>query len=494
MNMQRNTNICILLPALILSIATPLHDAEAATVTPIVVPGNPSCPAGTIDFKLESPSAGSYEVVPGKVITLSNLGNGCFDWSSPDLGIDQVIAKGGPNGNVYTYDPPPPESFGDTKLCTPINANNGKPYGISHISFCYDRELDISKTADTSFDREWSWTIDKSAAIDDDDNADIPDGAMIELIVDAMFGVVYTILVHPVFSDSNWAVDGVITIHNPWTIGASVTGVSDVITPDIIANVVCDVPFPYQLSAGSELECSYSAALPDGAARINRATVTTSGSIAGNSVEVPVVFGAEPSDQIDECVDVTDSSTLVGTVPLGTVCGEDGEFQYSVEIPTDVCEELEIYNVASFVTNDTGTTGQDDHTINIAVVGCDEEVVCVYSPGYYKNHPEDPRWGGLQDADLFDTGLEYLEALQSPGGLCNNLALHYVAALLNLGAGATMDPVVQQAFDDAEMILAGFASPAEFESCDVDEDFVSSITSILDGFNNGQGGAPHCGG
>jgi hypothetical protein len=107
MNIQRNTNICILLPALILSIATPLHDAEAATVTPIVVPGNPSCPAGTIDFKLESPSAGSYEVVPGKAITLSNLGNGCFDWSSPDLGIDQVIAKGGPNGNVYTYDPPP---------------------------------------------------------------------------------------------------------------------------------------------------------------------------------------------------------------------------------------------------------------------------------------------------------------------------------------------------------------------------------------------------
>ncbi len=56
-----------------------------------------------------------------------------FDWES-NFGIDAVMVKqaGGPH-NIYVYDPPGPESFGDTGLQPNLNPN-----GISHAIFCYD--------------------------------------------------------------------------------------------------------------------------------------------------------------------------------------------------------------------------------------------------------------------------------------------------------------------------------------------------------------------
>jgi hypothetical protein len=48
--------------------------------------------------------------------------------------VDAVIVKGGPNANVYRYS----EETSDTNLRAPINESNGQPYGLSHISFCYD--------------------------------------------------------------------------------------------------------------------------------------------------------------------------------------------------------------------------------------------------------------------------------------------------------------------------------------------------------------------
>ncbi|HKX68369.1 MAG TPA: hypothetical protein VJN29_14215, partial [Intrasporangium sp.] len=65
-----------------------------------------------------------------------------FDWTS-NIGVDVVIVKGGPKANVYTY---PFESLGDTGLTAPINPANGQPYGLSHISFCYDVETPTTTT------------------------------------------------------------------------------------------------------------------------------------------------------------------------------------------------------------------------------------------------------------------------------------------------------------------------------------------------------------
>ena len=52
--------------------------------------------------------------------------------------VKTTADKTGPNGNLYVY---PSEDTGDTSLHAPINSNNDKYYGLSHLSFCYDVPL-----------------------------------------------------------------------------------------------------------------------------------------------------------------------------------------------------------------------------------------------------------------------------------------------------------------------------------------------------------------
>jgi hypothetical protein len=65
-----------------------------------------------------------------------------FDWSAT-LGLDAVIVKA-QNANAYVYSP---EAFGDSGLIAP----DGK--AISHVEFCYDYELTVTKDAAGSYDR-----------------------------------------------------------------------------------------------------------------------------------------------------------------------------------------------------------------------------------------------------------------------------------------------------------------------------------------------------
>ena len=68
-----------------------------------------------------------------------------FDWTS-NIGVDVVIAKGGPNSNVYTY---VGESMGDAGLHAPAAAS-GKFAALSHISFCHDVEAPPTTTPPTT--------------------------------------------------------------------------------------------------------------------------------------------------------------------------------------------------------------------------------------------------------------------------------------------------------------------------------------------------------
>jgi hypothetical protein len=134
-------------------------------IQPTVLDGNPACkdldPSLT-EFKIEPVSSGTYTSGPITVnlaVNNANPAGPTFDWTS-NIGIDKVIVKGGNDANAYVYDPPS-ESKGDTNLHAPVN-DNGKYFGLSHISFCYDLNLDVSKTANTSLTRTFEWTIDKS--------------------------------------------------------------------------------------------------------------------------------------------------------------------------------------------------------------------------------------------------------------------------------------------------------------------------------------------
>jgi hypothetical protein len=105
--------------------------AQAAEPVVVEVDGNPACAEGTFVTKFDSPVPMGTTTKDGVTITRSG---DYFDWSST-VAIDSVIAKGGPNANVYTY---PYDAFGDEGLHAPLNGDS--PYGLSHVEFCSDGE------------------------------------------------------------------------------------------------------------------------------------------------------------------------------------------------------------------------------------------------------------------------------------------------------------------------------------------------------------------
>jgi hypothetical protein len=286
--------------------------ASAASVDPVVKPGNPSCTELGYDFgfKVDPPNSGTYNIDQFNTVTVTTdgpggLGGTNFNWSST-LGIDAVIVKGGPNANLYVYDPPA-ESLGDTGLHSPINPQNGQPFGLSHIEFCFDYELTVSKTAETSFKRTFEWDIEKTVT-PDTWNLFTGDSGTSEYTVTVTKGEGV---------DSDWAVEGEITIENNTGVAATIASVSDVVSNNGAATVVCPETFPFVLPAGDDLVCTYSLALPDGDDEVNTATVTTTGAVDGGTATAPVDFG-DPTEVVNDTINVED-----------TFAGDLGEFSDS---------------------------------------------------------------------------------------------------------------------------------------------------------------------
>jgi len=113
-------------------------------IQPYIVGDNPDCAdlscfegyEGLGSFKIDSsPTNGPYNVGSGTV-TISNADGTYFDWGASGVDILAVIVKGGSYSNVYEYIGTGLTS--DTGLHSPINPNNERPYGLSHVTFCYN--------------------------------------------------------------------------------------------------------------------------------------------------------------------------------------------------------------------------------------------------------------------------------------------------------------------------------------------------------------------
>jgi LPXTG-motif cell wall-anchored protein len=126
---------------------------QQSTPSTTVVPGNPTCgdlaPEGTswTELKVEPVADGTFDdgVLFVTVDVRDTADGPVFDWTS-NIGVDAVFVKGGPiGGTLYLYDPPA-ESMGDTGLHSPVNPQNNKFSGLSHISFCYDEDQATTST------------------------------------------------------------------------------------------------------------------------------------------------------------------------------------------------------------------------------------------------------------------------------------------------------------------------------------------------------------
>ena len=171
------------------------------------------------------------------------------------------------------------------------------------------------------------------------------------------------------------------------------------------------------------------------------------------------------------------------------------------------CGENTHPNVADFVTNDTGATGDDDETVN-ALVEC--VVGCTLTPGYWKTHndsfwggaPTDDTWeqiGALKEGETFFlSGQTWFEVLWTPkkGNVYYNLAFHYIAAELNMLNGADAPQVVLDAFDEATDLFNTWTPEQTAElkgknGKDLRAEFIE-LAGILGSYNEGEIGPGHC--
>ncbi|WP_375056543.1 hypothetical protein [Zobellella sp. DQSA1] len=152
--------------AVILVLATPPayanHPGGPTTtlnVQPVFVSGNPTCSSlGSefIEYKIDGVSSGIFTAPDGTKFTLtvySTAQGQAFDWSVTGGVVKDMVVKGGPNANHYIYDPPHTNAVADTFLHSPVNHNNNRFYGLSHISFCYEPgapSIDITKVCDST--------------------------------------------------------------------------------------------------------------------------------------------------------------------------------------------------------------------------------------------------------------------------------------------------------------------------------------------------------
>ncbi len=121
---------------------------------------------------------------------------------------------------------------------------------------------------------------------------------------------------------------------------------------------------------------------------------------------------------------------------------------------------------------------------------------CTYTQGYWKNHTDDPTWSavGGPSAPFFATGKTYLEVLHEPphGNAFFILAHQWIAAELNVAAGAPMSPTTQGQFDEAKALLQKYSADADIPKHQPDRARAIELSTALDDWNNGKSGPPHC--
>jgi hypothetical protein len=294
---------------------------------------SPNCEEAGYGYGIKVNNSPNGTIYPDGInsITIQNSDNYYFDWES-SLGIDAVLVKAGTYTNVFVYDnpsaiPPTPEDTADTLLHAPFKENNTDPVTysprqISHIEFCFDYELDVSKTANTTYTREYVWELTKEVT-----------GPFTRLEGDSQeyeFQLTLDRTDESTF-EYGFFVHGTITIDNNTPYDATIAGVSDSLgTPD------CDVSFPYILVAGGQLVCTYDFDLGSKANGTNHAEVIVTGSVNGGEASADYVFG-EPTTLVNAQVNIVDDNTTPGDNTDDHNYGAFGNDQYITYTETWTC-------------------------------------------------------------------------------------------------------------------------------------------------------------
>ena len=282
---------------------------------------------------------------------------------------------------------------------------------------------------------------------------------------------------------------------------------------------------PGALASGATLTCSYSydyeAGTLEDESGTNTATVTTTGTIQGGTATADWDFAdASIENETDTCIEVVDDQgTPFDTSDDVTIDDEfcvgdltDGAYtfpSYKIDVGdlATECDRNEVTNTASFETNDNADTGSDGHLV---VVNVDCVTGCTLTQGYWKTHsqfgpaPHDEDGWDFDldgdgthedgDEDFFTSGMSWHAMFWTApqgGNVYIQLAHQYMAAKLNVLNGAHASDEILKALEDAE----DFFSESDGPDADIpkkDAKGIRDLASLLDRYNNGLEGTPHC--
>lgn len=345
--------------------------------------------------------------------------------------------------------------------------------------------LFVKKTATGSQDTSWTWTIEKAG-----DQSDLT------LTPGQSQTVNYSVTVDAV-STAAWSVAGTIQFQNTSASAVLVTAVTDLLSDGTVGAVTCPFALPYTLQAGfTSAPCTYSASGAGAPPVSNTASVTVDSGAVSNSAVTPVNYTS--FNETDECITVNDN--LYGS--LGVVCAGDAPFTFSYSLtvgPYDTCGLYQVDNIASFVSNDTGTAGEDSWTVNVDVPCAGG---CTLTQGYWKTHsefgpaPYDATWAMLPsgaNTPFYLSGKTWYQVFWTPpagGNRYYQLAHQYMAARLNVLNGAASTPEVDAALVWATNFFNTYTPSSSLPSAVLSQ--ARNYASLLDGYNNGVTGPGHC--
>ena len=469
----------------------------ATGVTPVLdTRGNPTCKdlaatygsgATWFELKLDRlPNATDGIADNAMSVSITNGSANGFAWTAT-RGVDAVLVKAG-NGphNVYLYSP---EAAADSGVVT------ADKYAISHITFCYDVELEVAKTASTTFTRDYDWTIAKSV-----------DQPAVTLESTGQATVNYSVaVVKDAGTDSGWAVGGTIAVTNPHpTIAASGISVTDSLSGFGALTVSCPAT---SLAGGASMTCSYATAvLPNGSARTNTATAaSTSYGFAAGTGAAPVSF-VTPTTVLDDSVSVSD--TFAGAGLSGAALGASKTFTYARTITGSSFPcgaTTTVGNTASIATDDGVTRSASAHVS--AAVTCPPPAAagCTLTQGYWGTHSSygpakyDATWAlvGANGANttFYLSGRSYYQQLQTPSGgnAYNILANQFIAARLNMLKGAAAPAGLDMTAVETFFTTHTPAQIGALKGSHAVRAQALAWASTLDRYNNGLLNAAHCG-
>jgi hypothetical protein len=466
---------------------------------------------GEIKFEGADLASGKSLTEDGLTITLLDVSNNSFDWTASAPRVVAVLVKAGSTAhNFYYYNP---AADHDNDLATAFTQ------GISHISFCYGEtplkprgQISVEKTANTAYDRSWTWTPEKTA---NPAAVTLPNGGSVD--------VEFKVKVSAVSQASNFVVSGEITVQNTGDANSSVRvdNVADLLDGNALT-VSCTGGLPQTLAHNASFKCTYTTLLGSATPTrtgTNVVTVTGVDLLNDNDLsaedQVAYDFGQASVTHHDKCVAVTD--VLNGTPDLLTgipavLCGDDAaladgfeEYTYTRTIgpiAATACGANRVCNVVTLTPQDSETAPVSDEACVVITVPC---FGC--TPGYWKNNNVNAAgtgWKNVDPAFLFATTLNSTSpsAFGDVFGSFTAIGNTGMRAALDFGGGNTLTGAVQNLMRAATAALlnASWSSGGQTFGYPLTQNQIRTqvaaaiasgnrgqiltLASLLDGYNN----------